>query len=375
MKILSNIYLIKNRPFNAVYLAILLAFASCTSTPEKVASNTEKDIFCIPKQLQPIMAVDTVTQELVMHELLLTGKIGFDEERVIKVFPLAGGIVQRVEVQLGDYVEKGKILAVLSSSDIADLERDFSAAESNLSIADKNLAAAEEMFKSGLTTERDFNVSQKEKIKAKSEVARINELLRIYSGSGKSDYIVRAPMSGFIMEKKVNTNMQIRTDNSDNLFTISDVKQVWVIANVYESDIAKVKLGYEAVVTTIAYPGVEYKGKVDKIYNVLDAENKVMKVRIQLQNDGYLLKPEMFANVRIVYTENKSMTTVPSRSVIFEHSKNYVVVYKDLCHVAVQEISIYHTYNDKTYIYEAYPKAGDRVISRSQLLIYNALTQ
>lgn len=375
MKILSNFYILNKRKYCVVYLAIIMAFSSCANDPVKVQSKAGKEIFCIPKQLQPIMSVDTVTQELVMHELLLTGKIGFDEERVIKVFPLAGGIVQRVDVQLGDYVEKGKILAVLSSSDIANLERDFSAAESNLSIADKNLSAAEEMFKSGLTTERDFNVSQKEKVKAQSEVARINELLRIYSGSGKSDYIIRAPISGFIMEKKVNTNMQIRADNSDNLFTISDVKQVWVIANVYESDIAKIKLGYEAVVTTIAYPGEEYKGKVDKIYNVLDADNKVMRVRIQLQNEGYLLKPEMFANVRIVYAENKSMTTVPSRSVIFEHSKNYVVVYKDLCNVAVQEITIYHTHNDKTYIYEAYPKAGDRVISRSQLLIYNALTQ
>ena len=359
-----------------IYTIILYVFAtvlvSC-SPPKETTVKEEK--FCIPRQLWPIIAFDTVNFENVHHELLLTGKVSFNEEKVIKVFPLASGIVQKVTVQLGDYVKKGQMLAVLSSSDIANMESELSAAESNLSVAEKNLEAAREMFKSGLTTEREYISSQKEFSKAKAEVSRIHEVLRIYSGSGVSDYVVYAPISGFIAEKKVNVNMQIRADNSDNLFTISDVNDVWIMANVYESDIPKIKLDYAASVTTLAYPNEVFLGKVDKIFNVLDPVNKVMKIRIQLHNSNYLLKPEMFANIKITYTDSTSMLVIPSSAVVFEHSKNYVVLYKDTCNVYSKEIEIFKALDDKTYLYGTGIKRGDRVISKSQLLIYNALQQ
>lgn len=356
----------------------LLLLAVCLGACEnKKAKKVVKadSTFCVPAQLMAVVQLDSVKMEQVEGEKNLTGKVTFDEEKVIKIFPLAGGIVQQVNVQLGDYVEKGKILAIISSSDIANMERDLSSSESNVSIAEKNLDASREMYKSGLITEREFNTAQKEYKKAHSEMDRVKEILRIYSGSGKSDYIVKAPISGFIVEKKINTNMQIRADNTDNLFTISDLKDIWVIANVYESDISKIKEGYVAEITTISYPDKTFKGKVDKIFNVLDPVNKVMKIRIQLDNEAYMLKPEMFASVRIVYKEDLNLLTIPSRAVIFEHSKNYVVVYKDTCNVFVREIDIYKTLNEKTYIMGRVLKPGNLILSRSQLLIYNALNQ
>jgi cobalt-zinc-cadmium efflux system membrane fusion protein len=331
--------------------------------------------FCVPAQLMSVIELDTVRFERVKGERNLTGKVTFDEEKVIKIFPLAGGIVQVVNVQLGDYVEKGKVLAVISSSDIANYEKDLSSSESNMSIAEKNLDASREMYNSGLVTEREYNTAQKEYNKAKSEVARVNEVLRIYSGSGKSDYIVRAPISGFIVEKKINASMQIRADNTDNLFTISDLKDIWIIANVYESDISKIKQGYKADVTTISYPDKIFKGTVDKVFNVLDPVNKVMKIRIQLNNDDYLLKPEMFASVKISYDEDLTLLTIPSKAVIFEHSKNYVVLYKDTCKVSIREIDIYKTLDEETYIMGTDLKKNDLIVSQSQLLIYNALNQ
>jgi cobalt-zinc-cadmium efflux system membrane fusion protein len=366
---------IKTAHHAALLFLLFAGLSGCGKTEKKNDRVLADSAFCIPRQLMSVIELDTVSLEQVKGERLLTGKVTFDEEKVIKIFPLAGGIVQQVNVQLGDYVEKGKVLAIISSSDIANMEKELSTSESNLSIAEKNLDASREMYNSGLITEREYNTAQKEFKKANSEVERINEVLRIYSGSGKSDYIVRAPISGFIVEKKVNTSMQIRADNTDNLFTISDLKDIWIMANVYESDISKIKEGYHAEVTTISYPDRIFDGKVDKIFNVLDPVNKVMKIRIQLDNEGYLLKPEMFASVRISYLEDLHLMTIPSKSVIFEHSKNYIIKYKDTCNVSVREIEIYKTLNENTYILGSGLERGDRIISRSQLLIYNALTQ
>src|SRR5664279_6595542 len=111
------------------------------------------------------------------------------------------------------------------------------------------------------------------------------------------EYIVRSPIDGFVVERQVNNNMMIRSDNATALFTISDLKNVWVMANVYESNITAVRMGDSVNITTLSYPGKIFRGKIDRIMNVLDPSNKVMKLRIVLGNPGYLLKPEMFASV------------------------------------------------------------------------------
>ena len=120
--------------------------------------------------------------------------------------------------------------------------------------------------------------------------------------------------------------MMIRSDNATGLFTISDLKNVWVMANVYESNISFVKMGDSVNITTLSYPGKIFRGKIDKIMNVLDPSNKVMKLRIVLRNPDYLLKPEMFASVVVNTTENKKMLSIPARTLIFDHSQYYVLV-------------------------------------------------
>ncbi|MEJ7684062.1 MAG: efflux RND transporter periplasmic adaptor subunit [Segetibacter sp.] len=90
----------------------------------------------------------------------------------------------------------------------------------------------------------------------------------------------------------------------DNLFTISDLKDVWVMANVFEADIPKVKEGYAVKVTTLAYPDKVFYGRVDRVSEVLDPEDKALKVRVKLENQDMMLKPEMFTRV-IVTNEEK----------------------------------------------------------------------
>jgi len=194
----------------------------------------------------------------------------------------------------------------------------------------------------------------------------------IYGDSSKAFY-VKSPIDGVIVSKSINTNLQIRPDYNDNLFTISDLKSLWVMANVFESDIYKVKKDYEVEVTTLTYPDKLIKGKVDRIYDVLDDVTKVMKVRIKLDNSNYQLKAGMFANVTLHYNEDIKKDAISSKSIIFDNSKNYVIVYRSKCDFEIREINIYRSVDGVTYI-ESGLNAGERVVVKNNLLIYDQFT-
>jgi len=222
-------------------------------------------------------------------------------------------------------------------------------------------------------SERDYLQAKQDYNKAEATLTKAQELQKIYSVSNASDYVVKAPISGFIIEKNVNKDMQIRTDNGNNIFTISQLNDVWVLANVYETDIDKVKEKDTVFVTTIAYPDKIYKATIDKVYNVLDPATRVMKVRIKLNNPDYLLKPEMYANVVVNYAEPLRMITIASSALVFDNSNNYVLIYSGGKNFKVQKVDLYKAIGKKAYI-KSGVNESDRIVTSNQLLIYNALT-
>ena len=209
---------------------------------------------------------------------------------------------------------------------MAQYSSDLLNAQTNLAIAEKNLEKTNDMFKSGLASVPDTLAAAVQLQQAKAELDRVNRVLKINGGNTQGEFVVRAPISGFIVQKGATNNMTIRGDNSTSLFTISDLKNVWIQANVYESNISLIHQGENVDVTTIAYPDKVFKGKIDKVMNVLDPTSKVMKVRVVLPNPDYLLKPEMYASITVTEKENKECLSVPSSAVIFDHSQNFVLV-------------------------------------------------
>lgn len=358
---------------NIILLLLLSLLASCfnnkTKEPEKTVAK-----FCVPDSLMNQIKVDTVNVKPVFNELNLIGKVTFDQEKVVRIYPLVSGNVTDVKVTLGSHVEKGQILAVIKSSEMAGAENDLVTARSNLAIAEKNFSAATDMNKSGILSDKEYTTAQKDLDKAKSELEKASTVLSIYGINTQHDYLVKAPISGFIVEKFVNTNMQIRSDNSANLFTISDLKNVWVLANVYESDIAGVKENENVEITTISYPDKKYSGKIDKIYNMLDPDNKTMKVLIKLNNDDYKLKPEMFAKVMVHQITDKLMLAIPSNAVIFDRNQYWVLVFNAKCDIQIRKIDKVAQNSSYTYVRSGL-KEGDKVITNRQLIIYNAITQ
>ena len=348
---------------------IIAVGLSCT---EKKEAPIERTAFMLSDSMAGHINLDTVKREIVRNELTLVGKVVPDENKVIKIFPLVGGNVENVRVEIGDNVKKGQELATIRSAEVADFEREMLQAQSDLLIAQKNLSSAQDMYESKLVPERDVIALREMVGKAQAEVSRVRQIFSIYGIGNANIYTVRSPIDGFVIKKNVNRGTQLRPDNAESLFTVGQIADVWVLANVNEGDISKVKLGMTAQVRTISFPDRIFSGKVDKIYNVLDSETRSMKIRIQLQNIDLKLKPEMHATVYLNFEEGEKMHAVSSRALIFDRSKNWVLVFHNKGKIEVRAVEVYRTLTDKAYIASGLQE-GEKVITKNQLLIYNAL--
>ena len=346
-----------------------LVFNSCKDAPVK---EDEKKGYVLPDSLLKTIVIDTVTNSRILNTLTLTGKVDFNEDNVIRIYPTISGQVSDIKVMTGDYVKKGQVLAILRSSDMASFSNDFVTAQSNVEIAKKSMEATNDMYKSGLASQRDQLSAQEGYNQAVSSFEKAKRVLSLNGGSMTGEYIVKSPIDGFVVDRQINNNMMIRSDNATGLFTISDLRNVWVMANVYESNISFVKMEDSVNITTLSYPGKIFRGRIDKIMNVLDPSNKVMKLRIVLGNPGYLLKPEMFASVVVNTTDNKKMISIPSRALIFDHSQYYVLVYKSPADITIRPVQVLNTAGERTFISEGLTE-GERLIGTEALLIYQEL--
>lgn len=348
--------------------ALLSACGGQTEAPQE----TTRELF-LTDSLQNVVSVDTVHIHEVADELTLNGRVTFNQEQVARVFPIFGGTVTEVSAEIGDHVRKGDILAVIRSGEVADYEKQKKEAEQQLIIARRNLQSVQDMFASGMASERDVLQARQELSNAEAEEKRITEIFSIYHLAGKSLYIVKAPVSGFIIEKNINKEMQIRSDQNDEMFVISGLENVWVMADVYESNISKVHENAPVRITTLAYPGKEFTGKIDKVYNMLNDESKTMNVRVKLTNENYLLKPGMFTNVSVISrSSDKQLPRIDSHVLVFENGKNFVVTVDADGKLAVKEVEVYRQLSKECYLSSGVQE-GDRILNKNVLLVYNAL--
>lgn len=352
---------------------ILLATATLMVSCKKEVEKTEvASAFVLSDSMLKTTTTALATTQDLKNELSFYGKITADNNKAIDVYPLVGGNVLRVHVELGDYVHKGQVLAVIKSADIADFEKQMTDAKTDLVVAKNNLKVVQELFEGKLNAERDVLEAKSQVDKALSQLHRIQETYQIYSIKSGSLYEVKAPISGFIIQKNINQDMLLRNDRSDNIFDIAEISNVWAIANVNEGDIEKVKLGQSASVTTLSYPDKVFSGKIDKIFNVIDPQTKAMNARVILDNKGYLLKPDMNATIKLSFSEGQKMIAVPSSAIVFDKSKNFVMIFKDRNNIETRQVEVYRQVGDVTYISSGLSE-NEKVITANQLFIYDAL--
>jgi len=347
-------------------LLFIIAFAASCGQHTVIA---EKDDKAVSDSI--VTATQTAPAEMddVAESVKLNGKIIPNESKQAKIYALVSGKIKSLSVELGDYVKQGQTLAILQSTEVAGVANDLSLAQSNVDITKKNLESTEELYKSNLATEKDLTGAKLEFNKASSELNRATQVQSITGGSNAT-YILKAPISGSVIEKTITNNSEVRADNSASLFTVADLSMVWVIASVYESDINKIHIGDNVIVNTLSAPEKNYQGRIDKIYDVLDPASRTMKVRISMSNPHNELKPEMFATINVKGKSEGRMLSIPSKAVVLDDSKQYVVIKKDK-QLVIKPIEVIKRIGDKSFVTGV--TEGDLVVINSQVFLYEAL--
>jgi len=275
-------------------------------------------------------------------------------------------------VVLGDYVEAGQVLGVIKSSEMAQYSSDLLDAQTNVSLAQQNLNKTNDLYKSGLASKTDSLTAAISLQQAKAELTRAQRVLSINGNSNQGEFVIKAPISGFIVQKQVVNNQAIRSDNTNAIFTISDLKEVWVWANVYESNVTNIHMNDDVEVTTLSHPNQVFKGKIDKVMQMLDPMSKAMKVRVVIDNADYMLKPQMFASVLVTNTQNKQALYVPTAALIFDHSQYFVLSYAGKGKANIIPVQRLSSIGNKTYLISGI-KEGEKVIASSALQLYSEL--
>ena len=362
---------------NHIFLFLFsLLIISCKKDKEANTANTKaiKTNIVLSANQMKVMRVEVTSMAPLAEEFAAVGEVSFDENNVVRIYPIVSGTVEKVNVSLGDYVQRGQLLATLLSTDITTFQRDYNVAKADLEVADKNMARSKELYTSGMMSEKDFAEARKDYTNALSDFNEKKQILELYGGSSdRLDAMFRvvAPRPGYIVERNINEGTQIRTDNNTALFTISDLKSVWIWANVHESDMGKVKEGDKVRVTTIAYPEHIFQGTIKKIGTMLDPSSRVIRVRSELSNEDGLLKPEMFAIVVITSQRSESVLAIPQKALILENNLYYTM--REVSPNTFEKINVTvgKKFNDLTEITGGLT-AGDKIIVEGTLFALTA---
>lgn len=350
-------------------IAMLVLLGACGG--DAPVANDSK-AFALSDTMLARIGFDTVRSMPVENIIELNARITPDDGRLANVYPIVGGQVVDVKVELGDHVNKGQTLAIIRSRQVADLERKLIDARSDTEVAEKNLSSKQDLFDSQLLSERKLVEARYELEKAKAKLKGMEEIFSIYQFQDGSQYVVKAPIGGYVIDKSVVRDETLPEEHDAAIFTIAELDRVWVLADVYESDIARVKEGMTARITTLSYPDKVFNGHVDKILNMLDPRTRTMRIRITLPNPGVLLKPEMIARVRLAYAEELVLPAIPSTAVISDNDRDHVMVFKDRLNIDTRRITLERTTDNTTWVAEGL-EPGEVIISKEQLFLYDAL--
>jgi len=321
---------------------LLLAFAAgCdrSPVPSQAAVNADRE----PPSVEVPARVVTISppQYRTRATLLETGgKVQFDEDRLIRVHAPASGRVVEVLAAPGDVVEPGRRLLVLDSPDLGAAKADYLKALSDAERSDKAFKLARDLYDVQAIALKDVRDAENDDRKAIAERERSAARLRTFGiGDDRLAEIVRrvdsgtridvvAPRSGVVVERNVTSGQIVSYGTSDtplNLFVIADLAHVWVLADVYEPDIPRIKLGQPATVTPPCCPHDRYEGAVTYISDVVDKDTRTVKVRVVVPNRGRALKGEMFVRVAIATGSNRVLA-IPQSAVHREEEQTYVLV-------------------------------------------------
>ena len=356
----------------AVFVALVsLLIVSCKNNDEPVVAAAAAQ-YCVDSVFKARLEFASPVMEPIADGIHLTGSVEANPDNVVHYVSLVSGVITHANFSLGDRVSKGQVLAELQSTELSSLQNDRSNIESQIRVAEKKLQAVQSMFNDGISSQKELQEAKSELEILQSEKSKVASNLNLYSASSnKNVFQIKAPASGIITSKTISGGSQISAEG-ESLFTVSNLNEVWVMVNIYATNVSNIVEGMPVEIRTLSYPGEIFNGKIGVISQVYDQEERVLKARVVLQNNNFKLKPGMLVDVTAVKHFDGTALTVPMESIVFDANENYVVVYKSDCDFEIRKVEIASKTHGKTYITSGI-NADEKVVTKNQLLIYEQL--
>jgi membrane fusion protein, heavy metal efflux system len=320
----------------AILLSSLLVFAGCgakgqtdpaAGAPPPTEVEKEGDASLVKVDHPEQFPLATATRRDSVNELPVTGVVAADVARNVPVISMASGRVLEIHARLGDQVTKGQLLMRVQSSDISSAFSDYRKAIADEKLSRAQLDRAKLLFDHGAVPQKDLEVAQDAADKARVDVETASDRIRVLGGDidhPTAAVDIFAPVSGVVIEQNVTAAAGVKTlDNSPNLFTIADLTQVWILCDVYENDLAGVHEGEYADIHVNAYPNRLLRGRIDNIGPIMDANLRTAKVRLQLDNPGFL-RLGMFVTATFHGQQSVAHALVPATAVLHLHDRDWV---------------------------------------------------
>jgi membrane fusion protein, heavy metal efflux system len=353
-----------------IYILSVLALAiSCTDVKDK-DSKVQEEVFINQSFFKHIKTVkaELKTQE---EELTLTGKVEYDPDKIVKYVPLINGVVTKTYFSLGDQVKQGQVLANVRSLEVNSLHSEKSSLQSELEVARRELKSAESMYKDNMLSESELIEARAKVKQAEAALGRVHTDMSVIGSNDRGTSSIVSPMSGYIINKNITSGSTISPDG-EPIFTVADLSKVWVIANVYASNLQFVKVGIPVEMSSLSYPGEVFQGAIQSISQVFDSEEKVLKARIVMENSNLKFKPEMSMTIKLKNNTENLKVSIPVNALIFDDDKYYVIVEESKEKFKIKEVRLQGHNEETAYILSGLSN-GENVVIKNQLLIYSAL--
>ncbi len=326
----------KDHDFSSRLLAasIVLLVSACSEGPTPLigeATAASRDSIQLAPQdpKLPFLKVETVAESDSGPLLNLTGRIAFDEDHTQRVSSPIDGRATKLFVKPGDVVKAGTQLILLTSPDVGQLQSDAQKAAQDLSVAQKAIDRAHKLQADGAVSEKEVAQADADFRKAKATYAASGSQLSALGISPTDPAVtvaLRSQIAGKVVDRGALVGQEIRADATTPLVTISDLKNVWVFADVYEQDLNLVREGGSVSVTVPAYPDEKFPGVVSHVGDVVDPMSHTVKLRCNVSNPDERLKPDMFARVELSHASGAKSIAIPAKAVLSDSEHSRVIV-------------------------------------------------
>jgi cobalt-zinc-cadmium efflux system membrane fusion protein len=368
----------------AIVAMLLATLAACGKGQEPTASDAATP--ASNQQHAPLaqssgqIETAVIDMKSVQPELILAGKVAYGEDRYSKISsPLQGRVVE-VRAHLGDRVRVGDTLLIIDSPDITQAYSEFVKEASELEYATRAYELAKELYQTKALALKDLKQAENDVIKARAEFRRSKEqLLSLRVPSAELDkplaqqritsrFDMKSPLSGTVVERTVTPGQSVGADAAQVLFTVADLDRLQVVADVYERDLALVKVSQVARVNVEAYPGADFAAVVAAIGDVVDPNTRTIKVRAWVDNQDHRLKPEMFARLRLDIGDANPFLAIPKESVVEVDGKHFVYLVEAPDKYVKREVRVSNVSSDMVRVLEGL-SPGQRIVTKGAVLV------